>query len=128
MGRYKHLTDILWVDDIRDPYSKEWTNWFIKNVGAISSDKFCWVKNFDEFKEYIDKYGLPRVICFDHDLGETGKNERNGLTCAIYLIEYCLNNNLDIPKYCCQTSNPVGKQNISSLLDNYHKHFSNFKK
>lgn len=121
MGRYKHLTDILWIDDMRDPLTNEWTNWFIKNVGAISSDVFCWVKNFDEFKEYIDSYGLPRVICFDHDLGETGENERNGLTCAKYLVEYCMEHNLDIPEYCCQTSNPVGKENISLFLNNYIK-------
>ena len=124
MGRYKHLTDILWVDDMRDPITNEWTNWFIKNVGAISSDAFCWVKNFDEFKEYIDNYGRPRVICFDHDLGETGENERNGLTCAKYLVEYCMKHNLDIPEYCCQTSNPVGKENISLFLNNYHKIFN----
>lgn len=121
--RHKHQTDILWIDDVRNPQIKRWTDWFIKNVGAVTTDVFCWVKNFDEFKEYIDNYGLPRVICFDHDLGETGENERNGLTCAKYLVEYCIKHNLDIPEYACQTSNPVGKENISSLLNNYHNFY-----
>lgn len=121
--RCKHKTDVLWIDDIRNPQTKEWTDWFIKNVGAVTTDTFYWVKNFDEFKEYIDTYGLPRVICFDHDLGETGETERNGLTCAKYLIEYCMEHNLDIPEYACQTSNPVGKENISSLLNNYHNFY-----
>lgn len=125
--RHKHQTDILWIDDVRNPQIKRWTDWFIKNVGAVTTDVFCWVKNFDEFKEYIDNYGLPRVICFDHDLGESGENERNGLTCAKYLVEYCIKHNLDIPEYACQTSNPVGKENISSLLNNYHNFYKRSK-
>jgi len=30
---------------------------------------------------------------------------------------------LDIPAYNIQSSNPVGKENIQHLMDNYHKYY-----
>ena len=79
------------------------------------------------------------AICFDHDLGEDESIERvkngmskrqskkikakskSGMDCAKWLVEYCIDNKLSLPKYSIQSANPVGKENIDSLLKNFTK-------
>ena len=43
------------------------------------------VYNYKEFVAYLQHYGLPDFISFDHDLGE----ELSGYDCAKYLLDYC---------------------------------------
>jgi len=110
---------LLWLDDIRDPNDKN-VNWL--EYSPISKiEKTIWVKNFSEFKLYIETNGLPEAICFDHDLGD---DTPSGYDCSKWLVDYCIDNNLKLPKWNCQSANPVGKKNIDSLLINYLK-FSN---
>jgi len=118
------MKKLVWIDDMRDPFTWTW----VKDYSPIGTDDVfvIWVKNFDEFKNYIDKDGLPDAICFDHDLGDMLDHpelEKTGYDCAQYIIEYCIERNIDIPLYNVQSSNPVGKKNIESLMDNYHKFY-----
>ena len=76
--------------------------------------------------DFIDQHGLPDGICFDHDLGEDGYDERTGYDCAKYIVDYCLQHNCDIPAYAIQSSNPVGKDNICHLMDNYHNYYKTY--
>ena len=55
---------LLWLDDIRDPSS-------IKNYDVT------WVKNYDEFVNYLINNDLPYAISFDHDLGKGTEREAN---------------------------------------------------
>ena len=98
-----------------------------------------WVKSYFEFTTWIEKNGLPDAICFDHDLGKDESIERvkrglskrqarilkketkSGMDCAKWLVEYCIDNKLSLPKYSIQSANPVGKENIDSLLKNFTK-------
>ncbi|WP_449399682.1 cyclic-phosphate processing receiver domain-containing protein [Chryseobacterium wanjuense] len=60
---------------------------------------------------------------FDHDLADEHYLkpdsqefvEKTGYDCAKWLIEYCMDNYLDLPKFYCHSMNPVGKENIESL-------------
>ncbi len=106
------MKKLLWLDDFRNPTD------YITGDNDIS-----WVKNYDEFCAFINEHGLPDIICFDHDLGE----EMTGYDCAKFLVDYCQKNNLDIPQYNIQSSNIVGKDNIRSLLNNWHKVYSSLK-
>lgn len=118
---------ILWLDDIRCPYEKKWKtlifdNFKIKDLNGPFH--IHWLKNYNEFVNEIEKNGLPFKIYFDHDLGdELGDDSKTGYDCAKYLINYCLDNKLDIPKFYIQSANPAGKENIEKLLNNYHKFF-----
>ena len=98
----KNLNFKLYLDDIR----------------AIPNG-FIGVPNFAEFIQFIIEKGLPGLISFDHDLGE----EKTGYDCAKFLVEYCLDHHTKLPEYLVHSQNPVGKENIEKLLDN----FSNFK-
>jgi hypothetical protein len=122
----------LFLDDVRD-INMIYPNYKPKN----------WViaRNYHEFVNFIQKFGLPDFISFDHDLGfehtrwfynngghesppdpmEANFKEKTGYDAAKWLCEYCLDNNLKLPKYKVHSANPVGKQNIISYLENFKK-------
>ncbi len=86
-------------------------------------ENFQRVYNFDEFVKFIADKGLPNFISFDHDLGE----EKTGYDCAKFLVDYCLDQNLKLPEFYVHSQNPVGKENIEKLLDNFNKFKDNFR-
>lgn len=131
------MKKLLWLDDVRDPLKDDWLNF--SPIPKYELTEIIWVKSYDEFVNWIIINGLPDAICFDHDLGlenhfERVKNglskrkskllkkeEKTGYDCAKWLVDYCLDNNLKLPLYNIQSANPVGKENIKSILDNFIK-------
>lgn len=93
---------VIWLDDFRTP----------RLQGNV-----VWCKNVEEFKQQIKTFGLPSHIAFDHDLGDGP----NGYDAAKWLVDYCMENDLDVPEYSIQSANPVGKENIKGILENYKK-------
>lgn len=80
------------------------------------------VKTYTEFINCITANGLPEFVSFDHDLGELAVidgEEKSGYDCAKWLIDYCINNQLNLPAYFCHSMNPVGSEKIRGLLQNY---------
>lgn len=100
------MKKLLWLDDFRNPAEY-----------IVGDYDIVWVKNYEDFCKYISENGLPDIICFDHDLGE----EKSGCDCAKFVVNYCQEHNLDIPSYDIQSSNSVGKDNIRSLMNNWHR-------
>ena len=119
---------ILWLDDMRNPYqylsSNKNTNTFIRNKSFYdnlmkSTDvDFVWVKNFDEFKNFIMSNGIPEFVSFDHDLG---KGLPKGLDCAKWLVKYCEKNNINLPKFYVHSANPNGQREINALLNGFSR-------
>lgn len=116
---------LLFLDDIRFPieayhYTKQ--DVFLRNDWHI-------VRNYEQFVNRILEKGLPEMISFDHDLADeyyikhnsSDLTERTSYECAKWLIEYCLDNQVDLPKFYSHSMNPVGKENILSLLENFKK-------
>ena len=134
---------LLWLDDIRDPNGpmEDGQLWFTA-FSPIKEAPYSihWVKSYREFVDWIKFNGLPDAICFDHDLGmevaikarEKGMSKREsrklkqkemtGMDCAKWLVDYCIDNQLALPLYNIQSANPVGKDNIDGLLQNFIKH------
>lgn len=134
---YKQKAKILlWLDDIRNP--------FLNNENKVPNvkGKLIWVLNYDQFVEWITKFGMPDIISFDHDLADEHYTpeqywsdyqaskeyqetqsyvEKTGYDCAKWLVDYCMDNDLDLPIYFIHSANPVGADNIKGLLDNYKK-------
>jgi len=114
----------LYLDDFRMPLdSFNYTNNKIYNIVNWKV-----VRNYDEFVEAILTNGLPERISYDHDLSyedinkETGFTEKTGLDCARWLINYCMDNNLDVPvEIYIHSMNTVGALNIKSLFTTYYK-------
>jgi hypothetical protein len=119
----------LFLDDIRIP--KDCAN------GLVPShlNKLYWdndwniVRSYNSFVAWIVKNGLPDFISFDHDLADIhytmdfsdkndGGKEKTGYECAKWLVDYCMDQNLEIPSFIVHSQNPVGKANIQSYLLN----------
>lgn len=98
------------------------------------------VRNYPEFVAWITKNGLPDLISFDHDLadGHYHKNMQEGILnyntedfnddynktgfhCAKWLVDYCCDHRIPSPRFFVHSMNPVGTENIQSLLDNFNK-------
>jgi hypothetical protein len=122
----------LYLDDQRTPTVDPPTGynpWYI-------------VRNYDEFKEWINKHGMPDYVSFDHDLADEHMQdyykyqfngiaainyndfkEKTGLDCAKYMIEYAMNNNINLPNLVgVHSHNPLGALNIQNLVNSYKKH------
>lgn len=128
----------LFLDDIRNPNDCfEYTK-----MGVYLMNDWVVVRNYDEFVNMITENGIPLVISFDHDLADEHYRpsmynpdkhysnyyhdgtfkEKTGYHCAKWLLEYCMDNNLDIPKVVyVHTMNPVGGDNIKSLFNSFYK-------
>jgi hypothetical protein len=142
------MKTLLWLDDCRDPNDipdVESNKTWIELYSPIERPfEVIWAKSYTEFVNHIVIMGLPDAVCFDHDLGKdvalanikSGMSKReskkirrestkSGKDCANWLVNYCLDRNLNIPLYSIQSFNPVGKENIDSLLKSYKKHYEN---
>lgn len=106
----------------------------------IYQEEWQIVRNFKDFTFFVRRNNtLITHISFDHDLGEdetrklveggmskrkaraTKKLCKSGMDCAKWLIEYCQEKKYPLPIYYVHSQNPVGKQNILALLDNFKK-------
>lgn len=134
----------LFLDDIRFPYmAGEYMQPYSAQL-MYKEERWDVVRNYSEFCAFIESNGLPQLVSFDHDLAdehytpaeywedyEKSKNyqagrqykEKTGLDCAKWLIEYVMNNKLKLPIIYCHSMNPVGKDNILNLFENYRKKY-----
>lgn len=124
----------LFLDDERDPYKVKWVQ--------LPLGPWTVVRTYNEFVKTITEKGLPEFVSFDHDLAdehyrpsmynadkhytnyytdETFK-ERTGYECAVWLVNYCIDNKAQFPQYIVHSMNPIGKENIISYIENYKKH------
>lgn len=130
------MKKLLWLDDLRNPY--------INREGRCPDGyDVDWVINYQQFCDWIEKFGLPDVISFDHDLADEhytpeeywtdyerskayqesqNYTEKTGMDCAKWLVEYCMDTKKRLPVFLVHSANPVGADNIRGLLENYSKH------
>lgn len=122
MERTKRL---LFLDDIRyplDAYHYTEQDMFLREDWHV-------VRNYAQFVSRILEKGLPEMISFDHDLADEHYLEQDsqeyvektGYDCAKWLIEYCMDHDAELPEFYCHSMNPVGKENIEGLLNNFKK-------
>jgi hypothetical protein len=130
----------LFLDDLRTPRMGS------KNLPEYSdlyeNQEWVVVRSYDDFVNYITEHGLPELVSFDHDLGiehmkyyfDNGGHdnppdpmnadfeEKTGYDCAKWLVDYCIDNQANLPDYLVHSANPIGKKNIESYLENFKKH------
>lgn len=120
----------LFLDDFRNP---EDAYEYFKQEDFIEKEWIV-VRNYDEFINKIQEKGIPQILSFDHDLSDVHYthqdteipydeyDEKTGFHCAKWLINYCIDNNLKLPKTIyIHSMNVVGTENIKSLFDTYYK-------
>lgn len=136
----KTMKTLLWLDDIRDPFDKDFTPYVaLYNPFLNEPHKVEWVKNYAKFTEYIVLYGIPDAISFDHDLADEhyqmdtnpeDYKEETGMDCVKFLcniIDYNNTNystNYKLPICIFHTANPAGKANMQTYIENAKKHLN----
>lgn len=98
----------LYLDDIREPKT---------SFDAI-------VRNYDEAVAFVKKNGIPSYISFDHDLGcdEHMQPLKSGYDFAKWLVDMDIEDKYKFPEgfdFNVHSANPIGRNNIESILYNY---------
>lgn len=104
------MTYNIFLDDERFPSDKDPKQYKI-------------VRNYDSFVQLINESGIPEFIRFDHDIQDfKNGEERTGYTCAKYLVEYMMDNNLTQKIiFDIHSQNFEGARNIRNLLNNFNR-------
>ncbi len=125
----------LFLDDSRQP----------KEINWVELPPLSWVivKDYKEFVNTVKSKGVPLTVSFDHDLAQEHYNEyhvahdknmpsygiiryhifteKTGYDCAKFLAKLCVEQKAPIPLYYIHTLNPIGRQNIFSILESARK-------
>jgi len=124
----------LFLDDVRNP--KDCLSYMKDDVYEEDWDI---VRNYNEFINYITENGVPDEISFDHDLADEHYDpsmylsssiyekkydtfkEKTGYDCSKCLAQYCIENAIPMPKCYVHSMNPVGRDNIWSVINSANK-------
>ena len=111
----------LFLDDERFPVDCEYFLGF-RSTPIYTENDWVIVRNFTEFVEVIYRKWMtvketPSLISFDHDLAQ----EKTGKDCANWLVDFCIENQMNLPNWLVHSRNPVGAENINSILEQYKK-------
>ena len=122
----------LFLDDIRQPRDVKW----------VTIPRYPWtiIRDYNEFVDVIHKNGIPKYVCYDHDLSDEHYNNyheinqlgqlgidynqfksKTGYDCARHLVSECTAKGVKHPPYVVHSMNPVGKLNIESYINSYNK-------
>jgi hypothetical protein len=124
----------LFLDDFRNP--KDAFTLVIPHLKIFWEDGWDIVRSYDEFVNWIEANGIPDFISFDHDLADehyedvmnnpkldySQYREKTGLDCAKWLVDWCVDNKLNLPDYAVHSANPAGRRNIEQYLVSASKH------
>lgn len=121
----------LFLDDVRKPIHA----FGYTRLNIFLNEDWTIVRNYDDFVLTIrtawEKYGhFPEIVAFDHDLAaehygadvQSVFNEKTGYDCAKWLIDFCIEKELKLPRWYCHSMNPAGRDNINFLLRNFKQH------
>ena len=97
------MTYWLYLDDIREP------------PALSAGDKYIVLRSSQEAISYVKQHGIPEYMSLDHDLG--------GDDTTMVFLRWLSDEYYDeqIPTYVVHSSNPVGKQNIISIMSSWKK-------
>jgi hypothetical protein len=134
----------LFLDDVRDPslclnYK---TKFMPDNRREYSMSEWTIVRNYDEFtktlKSKFSEGMFPGLVSFDHDLADIHYYpesraesfeyyEETGVDCAKFLVQFCIDNDLNLPEFYIHSANPLGAENIYQAMQDYFKFKERFK-
>lgn len=128
------MTNLI-LDDVRDEQA------CFQVTGNQRYLQLDWdiVKTYDEFVNYIQTHPMPNIVSLDHDLFDEhylegahygfqnfnyqAVKEKTGYHAVMWLIDYCLENDIKLPESYCHSMNPYGKMMIETAIKQYVKHF-----
>lgn len=133
----------LFLDDIRHPYDciNYRTKLMPESKAMYSQSAWVIVRDYEEFVKVItEKFEMgefPELMSFDHDLadshydpsmyGHTGEypetfDEKTGNDCAKWFLDFCIENEMEMPNFIVHSMNPVGAERIQNTLLDWYKY------
>lgn len=127
----------LYLDDIRIPWDCMTYQTALMPSDRSIYTKLQWVvvRNYEEFVHEIEtrfKEGsVPEIISFDHDLADSHYDpamyghdegypeefeEKTGNDCAKWFVQFCIDNNIEMPQVAVHSMNPIGAKRILETL------------
>ncbi len=107
----------LLLDDIRTPSQ-------VARLVDLPAANWLIVRSYEEFINTIEAKGCPRFVSFDMDLKpehygakDIHALEETGLSCAQFLVGYCLKYDCDLPAYLVHSLNPEGAAAIKVEME-----------
>ncbi len=111
---------------------------YLDNVRTPVDPTWVVVRNYDEFVNIVNKFGLENIalISLDHDLGDSAMKEwhtnvyhnytlnydniteKTGYHCAKWLVEQWLDGKPVVDVYT-HSANAIGSANIMGIINNY---------
>jgi hypothetical protein len=113
------MTFNLFIDDERYPFDVKWGP--SQDQELYINGEWIIARNWDEVLEIVLSLGFPKLISFDHDLGE---KQKTGYEIAQKLCNMIMDG-IEIPfgfEYKVHSKNPVGSENIRAYMGNFLKH------
>jgi hypothetical protein len=112
-----------------------------ENRRQYTTDSWVVARNYSEFTDVIKSRfaagEFPELISFDHDLADIHYNpeafqesfeyhEETGADCANFVVQFCLENELNLPEFYVHSANPLGAQRIYDSMHDYFRYKGRF--
>ena len=97
---------------------------YLDDLRLLPDDSYILARSYDEAVKYVKQNGIPNFISFDHDLGSDnmGNILKDGYDFAKWLVDMDIENIHKFPddfSFNIHSANPIGRNNINSILNNY---------
>ncbi len=97
---------------------------YLDDIRVPKNDYDIVVRSFEDAIKFVENYGVPNFISFDHDLGcdEMGNILKSGYDFAKWLVDMDIENIHKFPNdftFNIHSANPIGRNNINAILNNY---------
>jgi len=89
----------IYLDDERQPPNKAWV----------------WARNFSQFKEAVNKHGVPATLSIDNDLGRG----RKSFECIDWLYDYCRMNGIKGPRFEIHSCNLMDRAKLQEKFKEF---------
>ena len=112
----------LFLDDEREPNECTWMN-----DSRYTNFKWVVVRSHDEFVRTLtgrfNRNEVPELVSFDHDLADVGGkvDEKTGDDSAKFLVQWCIDNSINLPECLVHTMNPIGRERIKQAIKDYNR-------
>jgi len=113
------MTYRLFIDDERDPVNVTWGS--AEDQLLYRDGEWLIARNWYEVLELVVSLGFPKMISFDHDLGD---GEITGYEIAQKLSNMVMDG-VEMPsgfEFRVHSKNPPGAENIRRYMENFLKH------
>lgn len=90
---------------------------YIDDVRCPPDDGFVVLRTSEEALQYVREHGWPNFMSLDHDLG----GDDTVMVFLRRLVDEIWDQKTLPPHYYVHSANPVGKQNIISFMNSWHR-------